>query len=116
MGRPRLEDPANGVITFAVNKRDAERIKAAAAAAGLPVSTFVRSAALGRQIRSSSALDREAVRALAKVNADQGRLGGLLKVWLADRPDRGASQFEVRRLLNEIRELQGQLADVVERL
>jgi hypothetical protein len=41
-----------------------------------------RSAALGHQLRSE--IDREAVRELVKVAADQGRLGGLLKLWLVD--------------------------------
>ena len=53
---------------------------------------------------------------LAKVNGDQGRLGGLLKLWLVDRPGRGVSEIEVHRLLERIGDLQGRLADVVGRV
>lgn len=53
---------------------------------------------------------------LAKVNGDQGRLGGLLKLWLVDRPGRGVPEIEVRRLLDRIGELQGKLAEVVGRV
>ncbi len=53
---------------------------------------------------------------LAKVNGDQGRLGGLLKLWLADRPGQGMSEAEIRRLLDRIGELQGRLAEVVGRV
>jgi hypothetical protein len=45
MGRPRPEDPALGIISVAVNQRDKARLKAAATAAGLPLSTFPRTAA-----------------------------------------------------------------------
>jgi hypothetical protein len=53
---------------------------------------------------------------LAKINGDQGRLGGLLKLWLVDRPARGIPEIEVRRLLEHIGELQGRLAEVVGRV
>ena len=81
---------------------------------GLSVSAYLRTAGLGHPIRSI--LDYDAVRDLAKVNGDQGRLGGLLKLWLVDRPGRGASEIDVRRLLERIGELQGRLAEVVGRV
>jgi hypothetical protein len=87
------------------------RIEERARAAGLSVSGYLRTAGLGYQIKSI--LDHAAVMDLAKVNGDQGRLGGLLKLWLVDRPGRGAPEIEVRRLLERIGELQGRLADVV---
>ena len=118
MSRPRVEHRTDRhrPLSVAVSARDRAAIEARAAAAGLPLSTFLRTAALGRHIRGNAALNHEAIRDLAKVNADQGRLGGLLKLWLTDRPGRGASEFEVRRLLNEIQELQGQLAKIAERI
>ena len=78
---------------------------------GLRLSAHRRS---GQPIRS--VLDHAAVMDLAKVNGDQGRLGGLLKLWLVDRPGRGAPEIEVRRLLERIGELQGRLAEVVGRV
>ena len=90
------------------------RIEERAKAAGLSVSAYLRTAGLGHPIKS--VLDYAAVMDLAKVNGDQGRLGGLLKLWLVDRPGRGASEIEVRRLLERIGELQGRLAEVVGRV
>jgi hypothetical protein len=90
------------------------RIEERAKAAGLSISTYLRTAGLGHPIKS--VLDHAAVMDLAKVNGDQGRLGGLLKLWLVDRPGRGASEIEVHRLLERIGDLQGRLADVVGRV
>ena len=53
---------------------------------------------------------------LAKVNGDQGRLGGLLKLWLTDRPGVGVRELEVRVLLERIAELQGRLAEIAGRI
>ena len=69
---------------------------------------------LGRQI--SPVLDHQAVGELVKVAGDQGRLGGLLKLWLVDQPGRGAPEIEVRRLLDRLGDLQGTLADIVARV
>ena len=107
--RDRLK-PAKVFVTAA----ERAEIEARATAAGLSVSSYLRAAGLGHPVRS--ALDHEAVMALAKVNADQGRLGGLLKLWLASRPGEGASEREVRRLLGDIEALQGELARVAAQL
>ncbi len=97
-----------------VTEEERSRIEARAQASGLSVSAFLRAAGLGHPIRST--LDYAAVTELAKVNGDQGRLGGLLKLWLVDRPGQGAPMMEVRRLLKRIGELQGRLAEVVGRV
>lgn len=103
-------------LRVVVSDTEREAIQARAQSAGLSVSAYLRSLGIGSQPRANTALNHEQVLALAKVNADQGRLGGLLKMWLVDRPGRGASETEVRRLLREIQQMQEQLADVVERL
>lgn len=90
------------------------RIAERAEAAGLSVSAYLRTAGLNHPIQS--VLDHAAVMDLAKVNGDQGRLGGLLKLWLVDRPGRGVPEIEVRRLLDRIGDLQGKLAEVVGRV
>jgi hypothetical protein len=102
-------------LLVAVNSAERQRIKARAAAAGLSVSGYLRAAGLGETIRNAVA-NHDAIMVLAKLNADQGRLGGLLKMWLVDRPNRGAPAGDVRTLLDDIRALQGQLADVAARL
>ena len=95
---------------------DAERarIEERAKIAGLSVSAYLRAAGLNQPIRS--VLDHDAVRDLAKVNGDQGRLGGLLKLWLIERAGQGAPAIEVRRLLDRIGEVQAQLADIAGRV
>lgn len=101
-------------LQVVVNAEERRRIQARAREAGLSVSAYLRTVGLGKAIRP--ALDHVAVMELAKVNGDQGRLGGLLKLWLVDRPGRGAPVSDVRRLLERICELQGQLAEVVGRV
>lgn len=97
-----------------VSAAERAEIEARAEAAGLSVSSYLRAAGLGHPLRS--VFDHDAVMALAKVNADQGRLGGLLKLWLSQRPGEGAAETDVRQLLHGIEELQGALAKVVARL
>jgi hypothetical protein len=82
--------------------------------ASLSVSAYLRSAALGAQFRSN--LDHAAVTELAKIAADQGRLGGLLKLWLVDQPGRGVPETNVRDLLEKLNDLQGTLAEIVARV
>jgi hypothetical protein len=97
-----------------VTDDERSRIEERAKATGLSISAYLRTAGLGHPIKS--VLDHAAVMDLAKVNGDQGRLGGVLKLWLMDRPGRGAPEIEVRRLLERIGELQGRLVEVVGRV
>jgi hypothetical protein len=110
-GEPRDRQRTLRVVVSATERA---RIEQRAKIAGLSVSAYLRAAGLNQPIRS--VLDHDAVRELAKVNGDQGRLGGLLKLWLVDRPGRGVPEIEVRRLLERIAELQGRLAEVVGRV
>lgn len=57
-------------------------IKANAARTGLSVAAYLRRLGMGYEVRG--VLDSQAVAELSKVNADQGRLGGLLKMWLTN--------------------------------
>ncbi|MCM8739309.1 conjugal transfer protein TraJ [Azospirillum sp. A1-3] len=97
-----------------VNAAERARIEVKAEAAGLSVSAYLRSVGLGYQPRS--VVDLEAVERLAKVNADLGRLGGLLKLWLTDTPGRGAAVADVRELLGHIKDTQDELRHAVTRL
>lgn len=115
MSKPQAGQPRDRVnhLQVTVNAEERERIKARAAAASLSVSAYLRAAGLGQTIRST--LDHGTVMELAKVNADQGRLGGLLKLWLVERPGNGAAARDVRALLDRISEVQGKLADLAGR-
>ncbi|MCF2995281.1 hypothetical protein [Neisseria gonorrhoeae] len=66
----------------------------------------------------TSVYDGEAVKALAKINADQGRLGGLIKMWLAN--DERLMMFDHDQLakaifgvLEQIGEMQESMLEIV---
>ena len=78
----------------------------------MSTSAYLRQVGLGMPIKSI--LDQNSIADLAKVNADQGRLGGLLKLWLTDdeklKPyDRVKLSTNITKLLEEIKRLQALL-------
>lgn len=75
-----------------------------AASAGLSRSAFLRALGLNHPIRSTA--DSDAMTDLMRINGDLGRLGGLLKLWLSERPGAGAPVAEVRNVLREIQDQQ----------
>lgn len=81
---------------------DVERgqIEAAAKTAGLSVSSYLRALGVGHE--PASALDHEAISSLIQIAGNQGRLGGLLKLWLSERPGEGASEVDVAGLLDDL--------------
>lgn len=98
---------------------DLERrvIEENARTAGLSVSRFLRAVGSGSPVQS--VIDQKAVRELAKINADQGRLGGLLKALLTndERLD-GYSGAQIRHLteatLTDIKAVQVKIRVVVD--
>jgi hypothetical protein len=106
----------NRPLKVFVSERERADIETRAAATGLSVSAYLRNLGLGFQPHST--LDQEALLALLKVNADQGRLGGLFKLWLSRQSAAVAETTEIRKLLVDIEECQlklkaliGQLSD-----
>lgn len=79
--------------------------------AQLSVSTYVRRLCLGMPTPTFE--KQKAVRELLAVNADLGRLGGLLKMWLMDE-DR--NQREAARLLRELQQVKSLLIQKIEAL
>ena len=71
-----------------------------AKAADHSISGYLRRVGLGAQLKP--VLDLQLILELVKINGDQGRLGGLLKLWLSERPGAGASAFDVRKLLRQV--------------
>src|ERR1700730_14289007 len=102
--------PLRVVVSASARSRIDERPQPA----GQSVSAHRPTAGLCHPIRP--VFDHEAVVELAKVNGDQGRLGGLLKLSLADRPGIAAPETDVRLLLDRIAELQGRLAEIAGRI
>jgi len=94
-------------------------IKENAARASLTVAEYLRRLSLGHVIKGT--IDSENVLKLVKVNADQGRLGGLLKLWLTDDPKLALANIAwtpavVRALLKRIEANQDEMLRLVQAL
>jgi hypothetical protein len=95
-----------------VTPTEKQIIHANAKACGMSNSEYLRQVGLGMPIKSI--LDQNSIADLAKVNADQGRLGGLLKLWLTNDEklklyDRAKLNMNIIKLLEEIKRLQALL-------
>lgn len=97
-----------------VTPSERQRIHQYARNARMSVSTYLR--VLGLNHKPKSMLDQDGIRSLVKLHADQGRLGGLLKLWLATKPGQGVSGVEVRALYHKIEALQLELSKLVRAL
>lgn len=94
-------------------------IKENAARASLTVAEYLRRLSLGHVIKGT--IDSENVLKLVKINADQGRLGGLLKLWLTDDPKLALANITwtpgvVRALLKRIEANQDEMLRLVQSL
>ncbi len=91
------------------------QIKTNAAQAGLSIAMYLRRIGLGYDVQST--VDKDSIIELSKINADMGRLGGLLKLWLTQ--DKRVAHFDHRRiktLLDRIRTTQEAMFEVVKKL
>lgn len=76
-------------------------IKSKALSAGLSIAEYLRRRGLGHNIKSIQ--DQDAILELSKINADIGRLGGLLKLWLSnDQRVANFSEETIRTLLKKL--------------
>ena len=92
-----------------VFEEEKQLIEQAASMSGKSVAAFMREVAQGYPVRG--VMDYEAVRELARINGDLGRLGGLLKLWLTN--DERTVQFgkgTIVALLGRIEENQRAMA------
>ena len=103
-------------IQVVVSDEEFIKIAEAAESVGLSHSAYLRELGLG--YAPAPVYDLEAVEQMMKLNADQGRLGGLIKMWLSN--DERLMMFERESLskaifgvLKQIEELQGGLLEVV---
>ncbi|MDP8771907.1 conjugal transfer transcriptional regulator TraJ [Serratia marcescens] len=77
---------------------------------GLSTATFLRKVGLGYEVKGI--VDLEQVQEMAKVNGDLGRLGGLLKLWLANDPRTdGIDPKLLTRLVDNIEDTRSDLRD-----
>lgn len=110
---PRKRPRGHPVYVW-VSAEELERLKRRAEAAQLSLSAFLRNLGLGYEPRST--YDAKAILILAKTNGDQGRLGGLLKMWLSRSGEGEGPALDVRRLLQEIADTQARLDEAVRAL
>ncbi|WP_319779072.1 plasmid mobilization protein [Maridesulfovibrio sp.] len=92
------------VIKTYVSKEEYAQISATAQQCSLSLSAFAKAVCLGHEIKSRT--DQQARRELLKLNADQGRLGGLLKMLILD-DDQNRQKAEA--LLEDLRKLQREI-------
>lgn len=105
-------------IKVYVLPEEKEAIEERAKAARLSAGGYLRAVGLGYEVQSL--IDCEQVASLAKVNADQGRLGGLLKMWLASDErfagyDEQRMRATIQAVLERITLLQEELLQIAER-
>ena len=95
---------------------DSERaaIERGASAVAMPSSTYLRNLGLGHLPKST--LDQRAILALLRINSDQGRLGGLFKLWLSGQSSEKGLTIDIRKLLKEIEDTQKTLRALIDRL
>jgi Trp operon repressor len=103
-------------LRVCVNDEEKEQIESMVKIVDLgSASSYLRVLGLGYQPKST--LDHQAVLALAKVNADQGRLGGLLKMWLTNEERQDTEiHASVKKVILEIEEVQAELLKLVNKL
>ena len=90
-------------------------IKTKAQDAGLTVAEYLRNLGLGYQV--PSVIDNRKVDALLKINADLGRLGGLIKLWLTnDKRTKLIGKSQLHLTLDSIRNTQSTMLDVIMKL
>ena len=90
-------------ITVYLTPEEHTQIAEYATRAGLSLSTFAKRVCTGAAVPTLE--HRQAVRDILKASADLGRLGGLLKLTLAE----GGDKFTLQRLLREVEAGQLQL-------
>lgn len=108
--RPRAErEGRTATLRLRCTPGERAEIEAAAAAAGLGLSEYMRVTALHGS--APAKVDRATVAALAAHAGNLSRLGGLLKLWLSERRGDGAPAVAVDQVLAEIRTAVDRLAD-----
>jgi hypothetical protein len=106
---PRRNNPPVKVYCL---PEERAQLQANAAAANLSASTYLLRVGLGYEVHGI--LDHRRVEELLKINADLGRLGGLLKLWLTnDERTAAFNESTIRALLGKIEDTQDKMHEVV---
>ena len=94
-------------------------IKAKAGAHSLSASSYLRRLGLAMPVEST--IDQRAILDLVKINADLGRFGGLIKMWLTTNADfeslsAQGLQRKLESTLSDVRQLQKKMSERLEDL
>lgn len=92
-----------------------KEINRTASDCGLSCSAYMRK--LGLAYEPASIIDNKQTQELLKVNADLGRLGGLLKLWLSDdKKAAGYKRSDIINTLDQIRTTQDEIRNIVKHI
>jgi hypothetical protein len=110
-GKTRRESSRIKVL---VTPEEKAAIAAKADAHSLSISSYLRR--LGLALPVESTIDQRAILDLVKINADLGRLGGLIKMWLTTNADfqslsAQGLQRKLETTLSDVRALQKKMSD-----
>ena len=100
-----------------VTPEEKAAIAAKADAHSLSASGYLRRLGLAMPVEST--IDQRAILDLVKINADLGRFGGLIKMWLTTNADFESAQGLQRKLentLTDVRLLQKKMSDRIQDL
>jgi hypothetical protein len=89
-------------------------IKANAKVVGMSMSKYLRRVGLG--YAPKPAIDAEHIREVIRARGDLGRVGGLLKLLLSERPAEGVEVGEIRVLVGEIASVSDEIRQKVRAL
>ncbi len=94
-----------------VTEKEYEQIVDLSEKVSLSVSELTRRLLLGHEVQSKE--DRHVFLDLLKVNADLGRIGGLLKFWLSDSKKSAGHSDDVRGILRQVEENQKAMQELI---
>ena len=102
-----------------VTPEEKAAIAAKADAHSLSASSYLRRLGLAMPLQST--IDQRAILDLVKINADLGRFGGLIKMWLTTNADfesvsAQGLQRKLENTLSDVRQLQKKMSDRIEDL
>ena len=100
-----------------VTPEEKTAIAAKADAHSLSASSYLRR--LGPALPIESTIDQRAILDLVKINADLGRFGGLIKMWLTTNADFESAQglqHKLENTLTDVRLLQKKMSDRIQDL
>ena len=86
-----------------------EELKEIASACSIPVSTYIRMAALQRHVKSK--VDQSAVREMSLANTNLARVGNLLKLWISLDADDPKHPSNLGTSVDDVLDLFGELLE-----